>query len=67
MTLEEYAKEYVKTVTSQPNGWGQCVHPTLGRSDKIMIKMYRLFGGTPTEYAIDKEFNLIKKVEKDGK
>lgn len=60
MTLQEYAREYVKTVMSQPNGWGQCVHPTFGRSDEMMIKMYRLFGGVPVEYAIDKEFKRIK-------
>ena len=62
MTLQEYAKEYVKTVMSQPNGWGQCVHPTLGRSDEMMIRMYRLFGGVPVEYAIEAEFNRIKEV-----
>lgn len=62
MTLQEYAKEYVKTVMSQPNGWGQCVHPTFGRSDEMMIRMYRLFGGVPVEYAIDEEFKRIKKV-----
>lgn len=61
MTLEDYAKEYVKTVMSQPNGWGQCIHTTLGRSDEIMIRMYRLFGGVPSEYAIEAEFKLIRK------
>lgn len=60
MTLEEYAKEYVNTVLSQPNGWGQCVHPKFGRSDEMLIRMYRLFGGVPVEYAIDKEFKRIK-------
>ena len=60
MILEEYAREYVKTVMSNPNGWGQCVHPVLGRSDTILLKMYRLFGGVETEQAIDKEFKLIK-------
>lgn len=60
MTLQEYAKEYVKTVMSQPNGWGQCVHPIFGRSDQMMIRMYRLFGGVPVEHAIDAEFKRIK-------
>lgn len=61
MTLQDYAREYVKTVMSQPNGWGQCVHPVLGRSDTILLNMYRLFGGAASEQAIDKEFELIKK------
>lgn len=61
MTLQEYAREYVKTVMSTPNGWGQCVHPTLGRSDTILFKMYRIFGGAPSEQAIEKEFEVIKK------
>jgi hypothetical protein len=61
MTLEEYAKAYVETVSGPVNAWGQCVHPTLGRSDEIMIRMYRLFGGLPSEYAIEKEFKLIRK------
>lgn len=60
MSVEKWAKEYVKTVMSQPNGWGQCVHPEYGRSDEMLIKMYRLFGGVPTEYAIDEEFQRIK-------
>ena len=60
MTLEEYAREYVKTLMSTPNGLGQCVHPTLGRSDRIIIKMNRLFGSVPTELAIDKELQSIK-------
>lgn len=55
MTLKEYAKEYVKTVYGPVNAWGQCVHPILGRSDELMIRMYRLFGGVPTEHAIDEE------------
>ena len=59
MSVEEWAKEYVKTVMSEPNGWGQCVHPVYGRSDEMLIRMYRLFGGVPTEQAIDKEFQHI--------
>jgi hypothetical protein len=56
MTVEEYAKAYVDTVLSTPNGWGQHVHPVYGRSDIIMIVMHRKFGNIPTEKAIDKEF-----------
>jgi hypothetical protein len=52
MTLNEYAKEYVDTILSQPNGLGQHVHPTLGRSDHIMFEMFRLFGDAPAQIAI---------------
>lgn len=59
MTLEEYAKIYVETITSQPNGWGQCVHPIYGKSEGIMLFMTNLFGEKATQKAIDEEFYNI--------
>jgi hypothetical protein len=52
MTLNEYAKEYVDTILSPANGWGQHVHPTLGRSDYIMLEMFRIFGDVLAQEAI---------------
>ena len=37
---EQYAKEYVDTIYGPANAWGQCVHPTLGRSDHIMGRIF---------------------------
>jgi hypothetical protein len=57
MTLKEYAKEYVDTILSPANGWGQHVHPTLGRSDFIMLDMIKSFGNDETQVAIKTELN----------
>lgn len=56
VTVEDYAREYVDTMRSQPNGWGQHVHPVYGRSDNLLLRMYRLFGHDAVDAAIDDEF-----------
>jgi len=59
MTPQELAKAYVKTINGQPNGWGQYVHPTLGRSDFIMLRLRQLVGEQECDRLIDEQ--LAKK------
>lgn len=40
MTAQELANAYVEAINSPPNGWGQHYHPTLGRSDSILMRLY---------------------------
>lgn len=54
LTLGEAAEEYVKTIYSAPNGWGQHAHPTLGISHNIMRRMWQTFGEIPTQEAISR-------------
>lgn len=44
MTAQKLAKAYAETIAAPPNGWGQHVHPTLGRSDYIMRRIYKMVG-----------------------
>ena len=44
MTPKELAKAYAETINGQANGWGQYVHPTLGQSHFIMIRLSKLVG-----------------------
>lgn len=55
-TVQEWAHEYVKTVNGPVNGHGQCVHPTLGRSDFMMQRMFQTFGVKTSNEAIAEEF-----------
>lgn len=61
MTPEQLAKAYVDTLNSQPNGWGQHVHPTLGVSHSILRQVYIAAGSQEAGIAlIDAEFNSRK-------
>ncbi len=51
VTLEEMADEYAKLLYTQPNGWGQHVHPVFGRSDNMLMIMCRYFGNKQTHEA----------------
>jgi hypothetical protein len=55
MTPEKLAKAYVQTINAPPNGWGQHVHPTLGRSDFIMLELRRLVGEQECDRLIDEQ------------
>ena len=61
MTIEglaqQYAKEYVDTIYGPTNAWGQCVHPTLGRSDYIMRRIFDMVGRVQGNRLIDLEMN----------
>ena len=53
MTPQEIATAYVETINRPANGWGQHVHPTLGRSDYIMLRLRRLVGEEEADKLID--------------
>lgn len=44
MTPEDLAKAYAETIYGPVNGWGQHVHPTLGVSHGIMLRLRREVG-----------------------
>lgn len=50
--LEDYAKHYVETLASPPNGLGQHVSMHFGRSDNMLYRMQKEFGEVPTLAAI---------------
>ena len=56
MTPKELAQAYVKTVTGPGNGWGQCVHPTLGRSDYILLRLQELVGREQCDWLVNCAF-----------
>lgn len=51
--LSKLAAEYIKLINSPVNGWGQHVHPIYGRSDVMLLKMFRTHGQEKTNDAID--------------
>lgn len=53
MTPEQIAKAYVETINGPANGWGQHVHPTLGRSHAIMLRLRRMVGEEECERLLD--------------
>ena len=55
MTPQELAKAYAETITGPPNGWGEHVHPDLGRSDYIMLRIRQLVGDQECNRLIDQE------------
>jgi hypothetical protein len=54
MTKEQIAQAYAETINGPANGWGQCVHPTLGRSDYIMLRLRNMVGTDECERLLDK-------------
>ena len=56
LTLTALADAYVETLHRPPNGWGQHVHPVLGRSDRIMGLMWERYGQEISNRAIDDAF-----------
>lgn len=60
--VEKMAKEYVETLNSPPNGWGQHIHKGTGlESHFYLMKMTRLFGHNVTNHKIDREFARLRK------
>lgn len=53
MTAEQLARAYAETIYRPANGWGQHVHPELGRSDSIMQRLYRMVGEAEANRLID--------------
>jgi hypothetical protein len=53
MTAQQLAQAYVETIHGPTDGWGACVHPTLGRSDYIMLHLYKMVGEDECNRLID--------------
>jgi hypothetical protein len=47
------AREYVATLNSPPDGWGQHKHPRLGQSHHVLLAILREFGEDAGNAAID--------------
>jgi hypothetical protein len=56
MTPKELATAYVDTINGRANGWGQYCHRTLGRSDFIMLRLWKEVGQEEGERLIDAAF-----------
>ena len=63
MPIEQLAMAYVVTINGPANGLGQHVHPTLGRSDSIMLRMQREFGQEATHAALDAAMRIATRPE----
>tara|TARA_R110000787_G_scaffold43922_1_gene107592 strand:+ start:769 stop:1005 length:237 start_codon:yes stop_codon:yes gene_type:complete len=58
---EYMAQEYVATLNSPANGWGQHIHKETGlESHFYFSKMVRLFGWNVTNHKIDREFARLR-------
>lgn len=53
MTPEQLAKAYAETINGPANGWGQHVHPTLGVSHWIMLRLRKEVGEAECDRLID--------------
>ena len=60
-TAEDLAKAYVETIYGPANGWGQYCHPTLGRSDYVMLRIFKLVGKDKGNLLIDREMDNYKR------
>jgi hypothetical protein len=56
MTPRELAAAYVATINGPANGWGQFVHPVLGRTDRIMMRLTETVGGVECDHLLDEAF-----------
>jgi hypothetical protein len=52
-TPESLAAAYAETIHGPENGWGQNVHPELGRSDHIMRRIFTAVGKEEGNRIID--------------
>jgi hypothetical protein len=59
-TPNELAQAYAETINGKSNGWGQYCHPTLGRSDFIMLKLWNIVGKDQAEKLIDDAMKVSK-------
>ncbi|QEP29897.1 hypothetical protein HYP99_gp096 [Sinorhizobium phage ort11] len=60
LTIEQCIKIYTDLLKSTPDGWGQHVHPTYGRSDNILYLMYLTFGKDKVDELLDKHWKQFK-------
>ena len=52
-SAQDYAKHYVETIYSQPNGLGQHVSPIFGQSHRILHTMSQRFDPLDAANAVD--------------
>lgn len=58
MTLDQMAQEYVETLNSLPNAWGQHIHKKTGlKSHQLLNHITEIYGNDATRKAIDNAFN----------
>lgn len=61
-SVEDMAREYVETLNSPPNGWGQHVHKSTGLASHFyMSKMMNRFGRDVAHDAITKALQYYGK------
>ena len=60
MNKYDLAKAYAETIYGPANGWGQHVHPTLGRSDYIMFALRKLVGDAECNELIDAAMETVR-------
>jgi hypothetical protein len=63
-TPEALAKAYVDTISGQANGWGQYVHPTLGISHAVLLRLHREAGKDKGDRLLQIEFDRWNKEHK---
>jgi len=60
--VEQMAREYVETLNSPANGWGQHVHKGTGLASHFYyLKMVNLFGDNVTRHKVDREFARLRR------
>ena len=60
-TLHQDAQDYVNVLNSQPNGWGQHVHPQFGQSHHMLSAMYRKHGRVEFDTVVDRVLIQIQR------
>lgn len=60
MTPQQIATAYAETINGPANGWGQHTHPTLGRSDWIMLRLRKMVGADESERLIDEAMKAYR-------
>ena len=60
MTPQQLAQAYVETICGPANGWGQHVHPVLGQSHYIMLRIRNKVGESECDRLIDEAFAARK-------
>ena len=60
--IEQMAQEYVETLNSPANAWGQHIHKGTGLASHFYyLKMVNLFGHNVTSHKVDREFARLRK------
>ena len=66
--VEQMAREYVATLNSPANAWGQHIHKETGLASHFYyLKMVNLFGDNVTRHKVDREFARLRKAHIENK